>query len=91
MIYGRFGQPVRIVRMGTLDDVRKLDGRRPDKHDKQNVDAGGYVVCVDLDTPGDGEKLYHLAYLRADGALPEIMDAVRAIEDALIQSRTVSR
>lgn len=91
MIYGRFGQPVKIVRMGTLEDVKKLDRRRPDQHDRKNVAAGGYVVCIDLDTPDDGEKLYHLAFLRADGALPEIMDAVRAVEGELIQSRTAVR
>src|SRR5271165_1030473 len=45
-IYGRTGQVVTILRVGTLEDVKKLDGRRPDKQDKHNVKYGGYVVVL---------------------------------------------
>ena len=33
MIYGRFGDPVTIVRRAVLDDVKALDGRMPDSQD----------------------------------------------------------
>lgn len=77
-IYGRFGDTVTIVRMGTLDDVKSLDRRKPDQQDRDAVKAGSYVVTKHED---DGaERLHHLAFLRADGGLPEIMNAVRAVQ-----------
>lgn len=76
MIYGRWGQPVEVVRVGTLDDVRELDRREPDEQDRHNVGTGGYVVTRNIE--GGKVTLHHLAYLRADDGLPEIMRAVRA-------------
>lgn len=73
-IYGRTGQAVTILRVGTLEDVKKLDGRKPDKQDKHNVKYGGYVVALD-----DGkERLYHQAFLRADNGAVEIGRAIEA-------------
>lgn len=79
-IYGRFGGEVRVLRMGTLEDVTALDKRKPDKVDREAVRNGSYVVVEFTDDKPRERKqqLYHLAYLRADGALPEIMAAVRA-------------
>jgi len=77
MIYGRFHNPLTIVRIGTLDDVRKLDKRRPDKQDRAAVAAGSYVVCREED--GE-ERLYHQAFMRADGGSREIGEALDALE-----------
>lgn len=75
-IYGRFGQEVSIKRIGTIDDVRALDGRAPDKDDYLAIEAGSYVVVDD----GGRERLYHQCYLRADGGAREIAYAISALE-----------
>ena len=76
MIYSRFGDPVTIVRGGTLDDVRRLDGRKPDKQDRLAIESGSYVVV----RFGDGkERLYHQCYLRADDGSREIAAALREL------------
>lgn len=77
MIYGRFGQPVTIIRVAILDDVKKLDGRRPDKQDREALKHGSYVVVRD----DDKERLYHQAFLRADGGAREIGDAIDALSE----------
>jgi len=69
MIYGRWGDPVELLRIGTLADVRTLDNRKPDQRDRNNVDNGAYVV---VRQDNGSEALYHLAYLRADDGLAEI-------------------
>lgn len=74
MIYGRFGQVVTIKRVAILADVQRLDGRKPDKHDRSNFANGSYVVVED----GGKERLYHQAFLRADGGAREIASAIRA-------------
>lgn len=81
VIYGNFHTPedpnvLTIVRMGTLDDVKKLDKRRPDKIDKQAVELGSYVVVIQ----NGKERLYHIGYLRADGGWPEISAAIEAVK-----------
>jgi len=73
MIYGRFGEECEIVRKATLADVRKLDNRKPDAQDKEALKNGSYVV---IRFPGDVERLYHLAFLRADGGSLEISEAI---------------
>jgi hypothetical protein len=76
-IYGRFGDEVKIVRMGTLDDIRRLDGRKPDKHDREALRSKSYVVV----RHGDGkEQLYHQAFLLADEGSREISRAVEAVK-----------
>lgn len=62
-----------LVRYATLEDVRELEGRPPDSQDLAAVEAGGYVVVRDA---GGTERLYHQAYLRADGGAREIADVV---------------
>jgi hypothetical protein len=76
MIYDRFGGEVTIVRMGTLEDVKTLDKRRPDKQDRTAIANGSYVVVRHKD---GREVLAHQAYLRAtDGSL-EIGKAIDAL------------
>jgi hypothetical protein len=77
MIYGRCGQPVTIKRIGTLDDVKRLENRRPDKQDRLAVESGSYVVVEDDGT----ERLYHQAFLRADEGAREIGAAVDALTE----------
>ena len=79
MVYGRFGGEIEIVREGTLADVRKLDGRKPDKQDRDAIELGSYVIWRHAgDGPGGQEHLAHVAYLRADDGFKEIVDAMRA-------------
>lgn len=81
-IYGRFGDKIEIVRLGTLDDVRDLDrarGGKPrkiDKADREAVKNGSYVVVRQDD---GSERLYHQAFLRADDGSREITAAIRAL------------
>lgn len=76
MIYGRTGQTVEIVRKATLADVKKLDGRKPDAQDRDAIKNGSYIVVRD----GDKERLYHQAFLRADGGSVEITQAIEALQ-----------
>jgi hypothetical protein len=72
-IYGRTGDVVTIVRVGTLDDVQTLERRTPDKMDRDAIEFGSYLVVRQDDGK---ERLYHEAYLRADGGSLEIVKAV---------------
>ena len=78
MIYGRFGDEVTILRRGTLADVQTLDNRKPDQRDRDNVANDAYVV-VQANDNGQ-EYLYHLAYLRADNGLTEIMEVLATLQ-----------
>lgn len=82
MIYGRFGDPCTIVRVATLDDIRKLDRREPDKQDREALANGSYVVVQFNDAQATGERahvLYHQAFMRADGGSREITAAIEAL------------
>ena len=68
-IYGRWGNVVTVERYAVLADVKRLDGRKPDKQDLAALEAGSYVVVRD---EGGKERLYHQAYLRADDGAREI-------------------
>jgi hypothetical protein len=78
MIFGRFGDVVRILRMGTLQDIRKLDKRTPDKIDKAAIASGSYVV---VRQDNGEERLYHLAFLRATDGSREISKAIEELEE----------
>jgi hypothetical protein len=73
-IYGRSGDQVKVLRRGTLADVKEMDGRKPDSRDRQCVATGAYVVVEYAD---GATGLYHRAYLRADDGLVEIEAALR--------------
>ena len=73
MIYGRSGDPVTVLRLAALADVRRLDGRKPDKQDRDAIKSESYVVVKD---DSGQERLYHLAFLRADEGAAEIMKAL---------------
>lgn len=78
MIYGRFGDPLTIVRRAKLDDVERLDGRKPDAVDVEAVKHGNYVVATYHD---DGrESLQTLAFLKADDGWKEIEAALAGLE-----------
>lgn len=77
MIYGRAGLPVTIKRRAVMDDVQKLDGRKPGKQDRDAFKNGSYIVVADADT--GQERLYHLAFLRADDGSAEITRAIEAL------------
>jgi hypothetical protein len=70
MIYGRFGDPLTIVRRAVLADVKALDGRKPDAKDRQAIANDAYVVVRYADN--GKEALYHLALLKADNGAQEI-------------------
>ncbi len=77
MIYGRFGDVVEVVRMGTLDDVVLLEEREPDRQDREAIKNGSYVV---VRRDNGIERLYHLAYLKADNGFAEIQVAISKLE-----------
>jgi hypothetical protein len=77
-IFGRWAQPVTILRMGTLDDVRTLDGLEPDARDRENVRQRCYVVTEDVED--HSLSLMHIAYLRADGGDEEIERAIARLQ-----------
>jgi hypothetical protein len=79
MIYGRTGNPVTIQRLATIEDVKALDNRKPDKHDRDRIALGCYVVASDN---GTGKlRLYDTVYMRATEGYKEIgavIDACKA-------------
>lgn len=79
MIYGRFGNQVVIQRLAVLGDVKRLEGRKPDKQDREALENDSYVIVTEVDT--GTERLYHQAFLRADSGSVEIgavIDACKA-------------
>jgi hypothetical protein len=77
MIYARFGDTVTVQRYATKSDVLKLDP--PFDAEAKKALASKSWVVIQFEDDGR-EQISHLAYLRADGGLKEIMDAVRAVE-----------
>lgn len=75
MITGRWGQEVTIKRHAKLGDVFLLDEREPDEQDYQNLVNGCYVVVEDYGK----ERLYALAFLRADDGSKEIHDTIERV------------
>jgi len=82
-IYGRFGCTVTILRKAVLEDVKKLDKRKPDQHDRERIKLGMYLVVKlnDGTTEDSAERLYEYCYLRADGGVKEIDAAIAALEE----------
>jgi hypothetical protein len=75
-IESRFGEPVTVLRYATKADVLKLNPPFDAEAKKSLANKSWVVIRFE-----DGrEKISHLAYLRADDGLVEIMNAVRAIE-----------
>lgn len=76
MIYGRVGRRVIIQRLAKLEDVQPLDGRKPDKQDRERIKINCLVVVTDTmlqeETGGDALRLYDIAFLRADDGAREI-------------------
>lgn len=83
-IYGRFHSEdfpniLIVERMAVLDDIRRLDKRKPDKIDRKAIELGSYVIVREQDGHNaGGERLYHIGYLKADGGWGEISDAIEA-------------
>lgn len=75
MIYGRWNNEVTITRHAKLGDVYLLDEREPDEDDLANFVNGCYVV---VESEGK-ERLYALAFLRADGGAKEIHDTIEKV------------
>lgn len=87
MIYGRFGEELEVVRLAVLDDVRALDGRKADKQDREAIANGSYVVCRDVES-GE-ERLFHLAFMRADDGFREITQAIERVTPPTSQKAAV--
>lgn len=85
-IYGRFGDPVEILRIATKDDVEILDGRKFDKHDADRLRYDALVV-IRQDT--GVERLYDTAFLKADDGAVEIATAVRLAKNAMMARETL--
>lgn len=85
MIYGRFGNEITLAREATVADVLKDWGHaKPSKShkyaedEKQAAERVGYGMMW----WGTDERLYELAYCRAEGGWAEIDDARKAIMGA---------
>lgn len=70
-IYSRFGEVVDSVRYATLADVKRLD-----KLDDEARVCLGNRSWVVVEGPEVPESVSHLAYLRADDGLKEIIGAL---------------
>lgn len=88
MIYSRWGGRVRLVRFATAADHKTACEWPMDRHDRQRMADGCRVVfAYDGDgTPenpkDDGKiRVADTGYLRADGGLTEILDAVRVLRN----------
>ena len=48
-IYSRWGSIINPVRMATEADVKTLGKRKPDKHDRERIRLGMFVVATSAD------------------------------------------
>jgi hypothetical protein len=80
MIYGRMGGKIRLVRVGTAKDAA-LDHRKPDMHDRERARIGYLMVgrFVREDGTESEDRLFDLAFLRADNGWDEIKQAAIAV------------
>lgn len=72
MIYARFGEPITVVRYATKADVLALDPPF-DAEAQKNLKHKSWVVIRFED---GSERISHLAYLRADDGLKEILAVI---------------
>lgn len=84
MIYSRFGEVITIVRVGTVEDVKTFEKRKPDKDDRHNVSIGNYVV---VKFPDGREMLHSISYMKADDGFREIADAIKSADPAWVGAR----
>jgi len=77
-IYGRWGNKVQIVRRAKAKDFQALDNHKPNKLERAGLSIGSFWVVRGEDD--EKERLYHLAFLRADGAFAEIADRCRELD-----------
>ncbi len=77
MIYGRFGDPVELVRMAVWSDIRELEHRKGDAQDRKSIANKCYIVTRAVDN--GYETIHHIGFLRADEGIQEIAAAVIAI------------
>lgn len=91
MIYSRGGSQVRFTRMGKPEDAA-LEGRSPDRHDRERCAAGQWMVGTINFGDGweSGERLFDLALLRADGGSIEIRDAAIAAGNTILAQQLAS-
>jgi hypothetical protein len=86
-IYGRTGNAVTVVRRAVLEDVKRLDGRKPDKQDREALANDCYIIVKSFGK----ERLYHIAYLRADGGAKEIDEAIKSSEASAATTGSTTR
>ncbi len=81
-IYSRWGSIINPVRMATEADVKTLDKRKPDKHDRERIRLGMFVVATSADEKKNVdfvERIHEVAWLRADGGIHEIDEALKPL------------
>ena len=85
MIYGRMGGKVKFLRMATPEDA-KLENRKPDDQDRERCSIGYLMVgrFVHDDGTESEDRLFELAYLKADGGWKEIKEAAVAAGNTII-------
>lgn len=75
-----------IERHALLEDVKKLDGHKPDKQDRENLANKCYIVVEDEGK----ERLYALAFLRADDGAREISAEIEKLGPYPYEGKTAS-
>ena len=62
--------------------VKTLDKRKPDKHDRERIRLGMFVVATSADEKKNVdfvERIHEVAWLRADGGIHEIDEALKPL------------
>lgn len=78
MIYTRFGDPIKLLRPASEDDVRRHRGDGTvDDHDRQRLEYG--MLAFGIYPDSDEERIFDLGALKADNGIVEIHKAARAV------------
>lgn len=85
MIYGRMGGVVKLLRRAVPNDA-KLEHRKPDSQDRERCKIGYLMVgrFINEDGTESEDRLFDLAYLRADGGIQEINEEARKAGNNII-------
>jgi hypothetical protein len=79
-IYDKWSYQLKILNIATAEDVERLEGRTPDEHDLNALRLEAYVVARNADAlSSHTDRIYHIAYLRADGGIAEILDEIEKL------------
>lgn len=84
-IYSRFGSEVEFIRLAAPEDVKAIEKRKSDKHDRDRIALGCYIVgrFIDNSIAKDDLRIFDIGMLKADGGWKEIHDRAVAVGSPL--------